>query len=126
MTEGGAALAMVRRLGISKANEALLMSRKVPSDVLERTGYVNKVFSVEGGSDAFLAKVIEEVQEMLTGGHLNGEALLGIKRMIRESEGEKIETVGAREVMAGLDRFLSGAPQREFEAVRTGKKKHKL
>ena len=115
---------MVRRLGISKANEALLMSRKVPADVLERTGYVNKVFKETG--DAFLERVMHEVREMLTGGHLNGEALLGIKKMIRESEGEKVETVNAREVVAGLERFLSGAPQREFEAVRTGRKKHKL
>jgi len=130
VTEGGAALAMVRRLGISKANEALLMSRKVPSDALERTGFVNKIFDVDtraqGGSDTFLTRVIEEVKEMLTGGHLNGEALLGIKRMVRESESEKIETVNAREVFVGLERFLSGAAQWEFEAIRTGAKKHKL
>jgi peroxisomal 3,2-trans-enoyl-CoA isomerase len=134
VTEGGAALALVKRLGVSKANEALLMSRKVDASTMLATGYVNRIFSEGGGdkdtgkgcdSQKFLERVMAEVNEML-GDHLNKESLLGIKKMVKSLDEGRMEKVGVREVMAGLERFVGGAPQREFEAIRKGEKRHKL
>lgn len=110
------------------------MSRKVDAETLLRTGYVNKIFAEGGGdgetgkgvnSETFLKRVVEEVDEML-GAHLNTESLLGVKKMVKSVDEGKMEKVGVREVMAGLERFVSGAPQREFEAIRKGEKRHKL
>lgn len=43
VAEGGASRAMVHRMGVSKANEALLMSRRIPASELLACGFVNKI-----------------------------------------------------------------------------------
>lgn len=121
-------------MGPSKANEALLMSRKITAEDLLRTGYVNAIFSEGGGdkssgkgmdSKKFLDRVVAEVNEKL-GDHLVAESLIGIKAVIKQGDVEKESGVAVREVLAGLDRFVSGIPQREFEKIRKGEKRHKL
>lgn len=100
------------------------MSRRVGVQDLVRVGFVNKVFDVEG-EEGFERAVMGEVEERL-GGHLVGESLLGIKELIRGPERERMEVAGVKEVLAGLERFVSGVPQEEFAKVRDGRKRHKL
>lgn len=127
VTEGAASRALVQRLGISKANEALIMSKRIGCDELLATGFVNKVFSECGkGEDAkFKSLVLKEIDERL-GDHLVGESLLGIKKLVRKPEREVMDVQNVAEVFAGLDRFVSGVPQGEFLKIATGKKRHKL
>ncbi|KAK4167599.1 d3,d2-enoyl-CoA isomerase [Cladorrhinum sp. PSN259] len=127
VAEGGASRALVQRLGPAKANEALIMSRRIPVEELERTGYVNKVFHEvkKGDSEKFKELVLKEIDERL-GEHLVGDSLLGIKKLIRRPEREVLDSQNVAEVFAGLDRFVSGVPQGEFEKIATGKKRHKL
>jgi len=127
VAEGGASRALVQRLGVAKANEALIMSRRIPVDELERAGYVNKVFTEvnKGESDKFKELVLKEIDERL-GEHLVGDSLLGIKKLIRRPENEILDAQNVAEVFAGLERFVSGVPQAEFEKIATGKKRHKL
>ena len=68
MAEGGASKAFVDRLGISKANEALLMSRKIPAEDLLRVGYVNKIFH-EGGGDKNTGKGMDSNKLYKSGTH---------------------------------------------------------
>ncbi|KZF21356.1 ClpP/crotonase [Xylona heveae TC161] len=126
LAEGGSSRAFVERLGISKANEALLMSKRIDSQELLRAGFVNKIFDVkEGQSDIFLELVIKEMEERL-GDHLNNESLIRIKALIRRPEREIIERQNALEVFGGLERFIEGIPQEEFRRIRSGEKRHKL
>lgn len=129
VAEGGASRALVQRLGISKANEALLMSRRIPADELLQTGFVNKIFTqLEGRKDddvRFRELVLAEIDERL-GDHLVGESMTGIKQLIRRPELDVLEAQNAREVFAGLSRFMSGVPQREFMRIASGEKRHKL
>lgn len=127
VAEGGASLGLVQRLGLAKANEALIMSRRIPIDELVATGFVNKVFSGKDKNDSagFLKQVLAEIDDKL-GDHLNQESLLGIKQLIRAPYLESLEAQGVREVMAGMQRFVSGAPQEEFRKIASGAKKHKL
>jgi peroxisomal 3,2-trans-enoyl-CoA isomerase len=117
----------VQRLGISKANEALIMSKRITCPELVATGFVNKVFDVGSKDDStgFLDKVLGEVGERL-GDHLNGESLVKIKELIGKPMREKLDRQGVEEVMAGMGRFLKGVPQEEFRKVASGEKKHKL
>ena len=127
VTEGGASVGFVQRLGISKANEALIMSKRITCAELVQTGFVNKVIDV-GGKDKdaeFLAKVLEEVDDRL-GSHLNGESLVGIKELIQKPMRESLHRQGVEEVFAGMKRFLKGVPQEEFRKIASGEKKHKL
>ena len=127
MAEGGASIGLVQRMGITKANEALIMSRKIPCDELVACGFINKVFSGKDVNDAegFLKQVLAELDDKL-GEHLNQESLVKIKALIRAPYLEGLEAQGVREVMEGMARFVKGAPQEEFRKVASGEKRHKL
>lgn len=126
VAEGNASFAFVKRLGISKANEALIMSKRISCEELVQTGFVNQVFDV-GSKDSpkFLEEVLREVDDRL-GSHLNGESLLGIKKLIRRPDLDVLERQGVEEVFGGLERFVKGVPQEEFRRLASGEKKHKL
>jgi len=125
--EGGASRALVQRLGISKANEALIMSKRISADELLAAGFVNKVFTEcgKGDHDKFRALVLKEIDERL-GGHLVGKSLIEIKALIRGPERDALDTQNVREVFALVDRFMSGIPQAEFAKIASGQKRHKL
>jgi len=129
VAEGGASRAFVERLGISKANEALIMSKRIPIEDLVSTGFVNKVFAPASGrkddSVGFLELVLEEVEERL-GTHLNQDSLVKIKELIRMPERELLNKQNVHEVFMGLQRLLKGIPQEEFRKIASGEKKHKL
>lgn len=127
VAEGGASYGLVQRLGIAKANEALIMSRRIPVEELVQVGFVNKVISGkdQNDSDGFLKQVLAEVDDKL-GSHLNQDSLIGIKDLIRRPYLEALEAQGVREVMAGMQRFVVGAPQEEFRKIASGEKRHKL
>ena len=122
VAEGNASVGFVRRLGISKANEALIMSKRITCDELVATGFVNKVIDV-GSKDSpkFLEAVLQEVDDRL-GDHLNGESLLKIKALIRKPEMEVLDRQGVEEVFGGLQRFLKGVPQEEFRKIARDRK----
>ncbi|CAI7567013.1 unnamed protein product [Penicillium pancosmium] len=129
VAEGGASRAFVERLGIAKANEALLMSKRIPCEDLVSTGFVNKVIQAPSGkkddSEGFLKAVLHEVEERL-GSHLNQSSLLKIKELVRRPERELLDRQNGIEAFMGLERFLSGVPQEEFRKLASGEKKHKL
>jgi peroxisomal 3,2-trans-enoyl-CoA isomerase len=127
VAEGAASRALVQRLGISKANEALIMSKRISCEELVGTGFVNKVFEGcgKGEDEKFRGLVLREIDERL-GEHLVGESLLGIKKLIRKPEREVMDVQNVAEVCAGLDRFVSGVPQGEFAKIASGQKRHKL
>ncbi|KAI4694229.1 uncharacterized protein J4E84_002811 [Alternaria hordeiaustralica] len=131
VAEGNASIGFVRRLGIAKANEALIMSKRITCDELVATGFVNKVINAgvdvkdESYSDKFLGEVRKEVEERL-GDHLNSESLVLIKELIQKPYREALDRQGVEEVMGGLQRFLKGVPQKEFARLASGEKKHKL
>lgn len=126
VTEGGASIGFVQRLGISKANEALIMSKKISCAELEQTGFVNKVFHTRPEQSLeFLDLVLQEVRGQL-GDHLESESLLKVKALIRKPQRAELDQQTVAEVFGGLERLMAGVPQREFDKVARGQKKHKL
>lgn len=130
VAEGAASMGFVSRLGISKANEALIMSKRITCEELVGTGFVNKVFHEvgkgEGEDEKFLGLVLREVEERLSGGHLNAGSLVRVKALIRKPERERLDAQNFAEVMGGLERFVEGVPQEEFRRIASGEKRHKL
>ncbi|OAL55195.1 peroxisomal d3,d2-enoyl-CoA isomeras-like protein [Pyrenochaeta sp. DS3sAY3a] len=131
VAEGNASIGFVRRLGIAKANEALIMSKRIGIEDLVHTGFVNAVIDSAGNpkepgfDDRFLAAVLVEVEDKL-GAHLNSDSLVKIKALIQKPYLDALDKQGVHEVFAGLDRFLKGIPQEEFRKIASGEKKHKL
>ncbi|KAI9711279.1 MAG: hypothetical protein M1820_002266 [Bogoriella megaspora] len=125
VAEGGSSHAFVKRLGISKANEALIMSKRITSEELLQTGFVNKIFDTGKDSEKFLSEVLKEVDERL-GDHLNSDSMVKIKALLRKPDMDTLDRQGVLEVFGGLERFASGVPQEEFRKIASGEKKHKL
>lgn len=126
LAEGVASYAFVQRLGISKANEALIMSKRITADELLQTGFVNKIFDTgKDENDKFLAEVMKEVHERL-GNHLNSESLIKVKELIRKPERQTLESQNVAEVLGMLERLAAGIPQEEFRKIASGEKRHKL
>lgn len=119
-------MAFVERLGISKANEALIMSKRITAEELLHTGFVNKIFETGKDEDGkFLQLVLQEVEERL-GSHLNSESLVKVKALIRKPTRDKMDGQLVAEVLGGLERFAAGVPQEEFRKIASGEKRHKL
>lgn len=125
VAEGGASHAFVQRLGIAKANEALIMSKRIMADELLRVGFVNKILDGGGDDAVFREKVLAEIRSDL-GDHLNFDSMLGIKALIRKPDQHVLEQQNLAEVLAGLERFTTGIPQNEFRRIANREKKHKL
>lgn len=126
VTEGGASRSFVQRLGISKANEALIMSKRITAEELLQVGFVNKIFDTgKDEQEKFLEEVLKEVEDRL-GDHLNSDSLLKVKALIRKPEREIMDQQNLAEVFGGLERFAAGIPQEEFRKIASGEKRHKL
>ncbi|KAH8176612.1 enoyl-CoA hydratase/isomerase domain-containing protein [Sarocladium implicatum] len=124
--EGGASLAFVQRLGIAKAKEALIMSKRITAPELERCGFVNGIIDVEKAQDELFAeKVLEEVKERL-GEHLIGDSLVKMKGLIGKSFADTMESQNTAEAWAVMESHMSGVPQEEFRKLASGEKRHKL
>ena len=116
----------MQRLGISKANEALIMSKKITAAEMLEVGFVNKLFDTgRDEQEAFLTEVLKEVNDKL-GDHLNNESLLKVKALIRKPERAILDGQAAAEVLGLVETFALGIPQAEFRKIATGEKKHKL
>ncbi|KAG8161622.1 hypothetical protein KVR01_008609 [Diaporthe batatas] len=126
VAEGGSSRALAQRLGPARANEALIMSKRITAEELERAGFVNAIFQTAPGEDAkFRELVLKEVEERL-GPHLNGDSLLGIKRLLRRPDRDVHDVQNVTEALDGLERFVAGIPQEEFRKIASGEKRHKL
>ena len=126
VAEGGASRALAARLGPARANEALIMSKRIDAEALRQCGFVNEVFDFGKDRDvAFRDRVLREVDDRL-GDHLNGDSLTGIKKLIRRPDRDVVDMQNVQEVFAGLERFVKGIPQEEFRKLASGEKRHKL
>jgi peroxisomal 3,2-trans-enoyl-CoA isomerase len=126
VAEGLASRAFVQRMGISKANEALIMSKRITAEELLHVGFVNKIFDCKKGEDEkFRSLVFQEIEERL-GSHLVSDSLTKIKALIRKPDRDVMDAQGVAEVFGGLDRFMAGIPQEQFRKLASGEKRHKL
>lgn len=126
VAEGGASLGFVQRMGISKTNEALIMSKRIPVEELVHCGFVNKVFDTKPEEQQkFLEQVLAEVEDRM-GPHLVPESMTKIKALIRRPYQEATDAQGIAEVYEGLEVFMKGVPQEEFRKIANKEKRHKL
>ncbi|GKZ55909.1 hypothetical protein AnigIFM49718_001075 [Aspergillus niger] len=107
VAEGGSSVAFVQRMGQGKANEALLLGRKIPVSELAQVGFVNKVFDSKGN---FREQVMGYLQQTF-GEHLVKSSLLETKALMRRRLVREQDEQAPLEMFGGLDRFCQGIPQ---------------
>ncbi|GJN90549.1 hypothetical protein Rhopal_003561-T1 [Rhodotorula paludigena] len=120
--EGGASQSLVQRMGLSKANEALLLGKKLTAQDLVACGFVNKLFPPQDAA-SFRKELLSYLEQQLSG--LELEAILKSKQLIRAALPNPDET-NTREVFAGAERFATGKPQERFSKLANKEMKHKL
>lgn len=96
VAEGGASVGFVQRLGISKANEALTMSKRITAEELLQVGFVNKIIDTGKDDKKFLEAVLQEVDDRL-GDHLNQDSLLKVKQLILCIPPEEFRKIASRQ-----------------------------
>ncbi|GAA6003769.1 enoyl-CoA hydratase/isomerase family protein [Rhodotorula paludigena] len=120
--EGGASQSLVQRMGLSKANEALLLGKKLTAQDLVACGFINKLFPPQDAA-SFRKELLSYLEQQLSG--LELEAILKSKQLIRAALPNPDET-NTREVFAGAERFATGKPQERFSKLANKEMKHKL
>lgn len=91
-----------------QTNDRNFKGKRITSEELLQTGFVNKIFNCGKTEDAkFRSLVMQEVDERL-GTHLVSDSLTEMKKLIRRPERAIIEGQGVAEVMKGLERFVAG------------------
>ncbi|KAI1025287.1 hypothetical protein LB504_010020 [Fusarium proliferatum] len=110
VAEGGASVAFVHRMGPGKANEALILGRKIPVSELVQVGFVNRVFEDKNN---FRTQVLEYVRQSFSS-HLVGSSLLGTKALMRRRVVREQDEMAPLETFQGVERFCAGIPQEEM------------
>lgn len=127
--EGGASRALRDRLGVAKAKEALMMSKRIPSDELSACGFVNKILqplshgSNAGGADPleFLNQVVKELDRDL-GSHLSDSSLLSIKQQFFQDDRRTYEHTSVQEAYTAVEKMCAGVPQKQMQRIAAAKK----
>jgi peroxisomal 3,2-trans-enoyl-CoA isomerase len=122
VAEGGASVAFMQRMGWGKANEALILGRKIPVQELVQVGFVSKLFQDKAN---FRQQVLEHVQATF-GDHVVGSSMLGTKALLCRRLVHEQDEAAPLETFGGLDRFWEGITQTEMAKVASGSNKHRL
>ncbi|KAG2058109.1 ClpP/crotonase [Suillus hirtellus] len=124
-TEGGASVSFVNRMGIAKANEVLILNKKISASEMLECGFVNKIFPAKS-TEEFHSAVQQHLKKELD--DLVPASIFAIKTLIKAGLNEKndFHAVNLRESYAQAERFSSGIPAERFSKIAKKEIKHKL
>ncbi|CDR42287.1 CYFA0S09e00188g1_1 [Cyberlindnera fabianii] len=123
VSEGAAAATLVKRLGWSVANEALLLSRPIKAKRLYELGMVNKIYNMND-TDKFNDAVLEEFWTMAK--DLDHTSIIDIKKLLKANFLQDLQSTNANEIIGGLNKWLQQKPQKRFAKISQKQMKHKL
>ncbi|KAG2150641.1 ClpP/crotonase-like domain-containing protein [Suillus bovinus] len=123
--EGGASVSFVNRMGIAKANEVLLLNKKISASEMLECGFVNKIFPSKS-TEEFHSAVHQHLKNELE--NLVPASISVIKTLIKAGLNDKnnFHAVNLRESYAQAERFSSGIPAERFSKIAKKEIKHKL
>lgn len=125
VTEGATSITLARRLGWSKASEALLLAKRIPGDDCEQNGLINKHFTGESKStEDFNKAVYELIQDSVDS--LHEDSIFGIKKLMKIGRDPVVNQVNSQEVVKGFNKWIEGVPQRRFAELASKERKHKM
>ena len=127
VTEVGTSYTLVRKLGLSLANEVMLTGRKLSAAELLQAGFVNKIFCTGPTEDErFHELVMKDLKDKFGDDRLNAQAVLGIRALIRRPDRDIVALQIHAEAFAGWERQTSGEVAEQMRKLGIGQQKHKL
>jgi Delta3-Delta2-enoyl-CoA isomerase len=110
--EFGSAINVSQSMGVHRANEFLMLGRKLSATELESWGVVNRIFPVE----TFHSDVQKYLEEQLEVN--DGKSMMEAKRLMNAPlrDGRLVAVVNAMDALA--ERFVEGAPEARFAKKR--------
>lgn len=123
VSEGASAYTLVQRLGLSTANEALLLSSPIKAKRLYELGLINKIYNlrdVEKFNDLVLEEFWQKIKD------LEAESIRDIKKIIKSTYLRDLHSVNAQEIIGGVYKWLAHKPQEKFIKLAERKISHKL
>lgn len=123
VSEGAAGATLVHRLGLSTANEALLLSRPISAERLHQLGFINKIYNLND-TEKFNDLVLEEFWSKVK--DLDPVSIKDIKTIIKSNFLTDLQKTNAQEIIGGLTKFLQHKPQKRFLQVAKKERNHKL
>ncbi|OAX44603.1 ClpP crotonase [Rhizopogon vinicolor AM-OR11-026] len=123
--EGGASVSFVNRMGIAKANEVLILNKKLSASEMLECGFINKIIPSKS-TEEFHSAVHQHLVKELDG--LVPASIRAIKSLIKAGLNEKnnFDAVNLRESYAQAERFSSGIPAERFKQIAKREIRHKL
>ncbi|BGP32224.1 hypothetical protein JCM10296v2_004004 [Rhodotorula toruloides] len=146
--EGGASQSLIQRMGLAKANEALLLGKKLSAQELHQNGFFNGLFPPQPDT-SFRKALLASLEQQLAG--LELDAIVKSKQLIRAALPDPeqvyvpqssfdtpttksilmkslvlVPRSNAREVFAGAERFATGKPQARFAQLASKQMRHKI
>lgn len=105
--EGGSTATFTRRMGYTRAAEALMMAKRLTCDEMKSCGFINEVFDTDGLVDRFVDRVLTELDERF--GRLDLKSTLQIKSLMRGPSLPLITAHTSLETLLVADRLTQRA-----------------
>ncbi|KAI5970665.1 ECI1 [Candida margitis] len=125
VTEGATSITLTRRLGWSKASEALLLAKKIPGEDCEQNGLINKHFTGQSKSTEDFNKAVFELLQDSTES-LHEDSIFGIKKLMKLGRDPAVNHANSQEVVRGFNKWIEGVPQMRFAQLANKERKHKM
>lgn len=125
VAEGSSSATLFLRLGWSKSAEALLLSKPIPGEDLNKLGFFNKVYTGQGLTpEQFNEEVFKEVSGKLAG--LYEPSIFHNKDLLRANRDQFVNSANSKELIMGFNKWIQGIPQQRFLQLSNKEIKHKL
>ncbi|AOA60422.1 3,2-trans-enoyl-CoA isomerase, involved in beta-oxidation of unsaturated fatty acids [Komagataella phaffii CBS 7435] len=121
--EGSASASLVVKLGVAKANEAILMSKPITASELYRLGFLNELYDMQDVQE-FNVKVERELEFRFN--KLVKQSVLDNKKLINATLLKQMEHSNVTEAIVGFNKWVKGIPQRRFRELAAKDLKHKM
>ncbi|KDN47341.1 ClpP/crotonase [Tilletiaria anomala UBC 951] len=138
VSEGAAALAFAKKMGLGRAQVALLEGKKMEAEDLRQCGFITHIFPTPPNTaeeskkhkhytPPILDLVLSHLSQKFLPPILDPWSLLYTKELIRAAnyDGWDLARTNMEEIKGAEQVFMSGRPQRQFERISQGGR-HKL
>lgn len=126
VAEGATSVTLFKRLGWSKASEAILFSRPIPGKELKALGFINQSYNDYNfkTTEEFNEQIYKDVLGYFQ--DLHEDSIFKNKQLLKANRDGAIDAANSNEVVTGFYKWIEGVPQSRFVQLAQKDIKHKM